>query len=81
MISITKNYKEPYDQFVEYKLEVFKDNNLIYTTSIEIIKQGITDEQRDTIAKLKLTMSLVHDGPIEIIEELSNLIPVYEEKK
>jgi hypothetical protein len=60
-------------------LEVYKDDNLIYNTSVDIGKHGITDEQRDRLAKLHLMKSLLHDGPIEIIEELSNLIPVYEE--
>ena len=77
MITITKNNKDALA--VEYKLEVFKDNNVIYNMSVDIGKHGITDEQRDKLAKLQLMKSLLHDGTIEIIEELSNLIPVYEE--
>ena len=77
MITITKNNKDTLA--VEYKLEVFKDNNVIYNMSVDIGKHGITDEQRDKLAKLQLMKSLLHDGTIEIIEELSNLIPVYEE--
>lgn len=79
MITITKNTKDALA--VEYKLEVFKDNNVIYNMSVDIGKHGITDEQRDRLAKLQLMKSLLHDGNIEIIEELSNLIPVYEETK
>lgn len=76
MISITK---KEIDDYTSYKLEVFKDDNVIYNVSVDIGKVGTTDEQRDNMAKLKLTMSLLHDGTIETLTELSNLIPVYEE--
>lgn len=79
MISITKNNKA--SLAVEYKLEVFKDNNLIYTTSVEIKKEGFTDELCDTLAKLQIMKTLLYKGQIEILEELGNLIPVYEEDK
>lgn len=77
MITISKNTKDPFA--VEYKLEVYKDDNRIYRMSVDIGKHGITDEECDRIAKLKLTQTLLNNGPIEIIGELSNLIPMYEE--
>ena len=81
MITISKNTKDPFA--VEYKLEVYKDDNLLYhmtvDMTVDIGKHGIKDEERDKIAKLKLVQTLLNKGPIEIIEELGNLIPVYEE--
>ena len=77
MITITKNIKD--DFMVEYKLEVYKDNILIYHSSVDISKHGITDEQRDKVARLQLMKTLLHDGYVEIFEELGNLIPLYEE--
>ena len=77
MITISKNTKDPFA--VEYKLEVYKDDNLLYHMTVDIGKHGIKDEERDKIAKLKLVQTLLNKGPIEIIEELGNLIPVYEE--
>ena len=78
MISITK--KEINDS-TTYKLELFKDNNVIYNVSVDIDKVGTTVELRDTLAKIQLMKTLLCEGPIETIEELGNLIPVYEENK
>lgn len=77
MICITKNTKDPFA--VEYKLEVYTDNNLLYNKSVDISKHGITDELRDKAAKIKLMQYLLKDNTIEMIEELSDLIPIYEE--
>lgn len=77
MITISKNTKDPFA--VEYKLEVYKDDNRIYRQCVDIGKHGIEDEERDRLAKLQLTQTLLNNGPIEIIEELGNLIPMYEE--
>lgn len=77
MICITKNNKDEFS--VEYKLEVYTDNRLLYNKSIDIDKHGITDEQRDRLAKLKLMQYLLRDNTVEMIEELSNLIPIYED--
>ena len=76
MICITKNNKDAFT--IEYKLEVYTDNRLLYNKTVDINKHGITDEQRDRAAKLKLLQYLLQDNPIEMIEEFSNLIPMYE---
>lgn len=76
MITITKNTKS---QDIEYKLEVIKDNNIIYDKTVSIGKQGIEDTQRDELAKLQLMRELLNDGYVEVIKELVDLIPVYEE--
>lgn len=77
MISITK---KEIDGSTTYKLELFKDDNVIYNVSVDIGKVGTTDELRDTLAKLQLMKSLLCEGPIETIEELGNLIPMYKEE-
>lgn len=77
MICITKNNKDAFS--VEYKLEVYTDNRLLYNKSIDIDYHGITDEQRDKLAKLKLMQYLLRDNTVEMIAELSDLIPIYED--
>ena len=62
MICITKNNKDEFS--VEYKLEVYTDNRLLYNKSIDIDKHGITDEQRDRLAKLKLMQYLLRDNTV-----------------
>lgn len=77
MINITK-YKNKEKSTVEYKLEITKENKLIFSTKFEIENDKNTDDKIcDRIAKLKLLNILMEDGCIEIFEELSNLIPVY----
>lgn len=77
MINITK-YKNKEKSTVEYKLEITKENKLIFSTKFEIENDKNTDDKIcDRIAKLKLLNILMEDGSIDIYEELSNLIPVY----
>lgn len=78
MICITKNNKDPFA--VEYKLEVYTDNRLLYNKSVDIDKNGIIKkEDIDRAARLQLLKYLLHDCDISTVEELGNLIPMYEE--
>ena len=80
MINITK-YKNKEKSTVEYKLEVYKENKIIFSTKFEIEKDKNTDDKiLDRLAKLKLLNILMEDGTIDIYEELCNLIPVFEPK-
>lgn len=80
MINITK-YKNKEKSTVEYKLEITKENKLIFSTKFEIENDKNTDDKIcDRIAKLKLLNILMEDGSINIYEELSNIIPVFEPK-
>lgn len=76
MINITK-YKNKEKSTVEYKMKVNKENKIIFSAKIEINKNENTDKMCDRLAKIKLLNMLLEDGCIEILEELSNLIPVY----
>lgn len=80
MINITK-YKNKEKSTVEYELEVTNENKIIFSTKVEFDKDKNTDDKIcDRIAKLKLLNTLMEDGTIDIYEELSNIIPVFEPK-
>lgn len=78
MINITK-YKNKEKSTVEYELEVTKENKIIFSTKFEIDK-NTDDKICDRIAKIKLLNILMEEGSIDIYEELSKLIPVYQPK-
>lgn len=81
MISITKK-RNVVELTVEYKLEVIKDNKLIYSASVSIGTEGMffqVEENRDKLAKRQLMNMLLDDISTEVADELYDLIPVYEE--
>lgn len=79
MINITK-YKNKEKSTVEYKMKVNKENKIIFSAKFEIDKNENTDKMCDRLAKIKLLNMLLEDGTIDIYEELSNIIPVFEPK-
>lgn len=79
MINITK-YKNKEKSTVEYKMKVNKENKIIFSAKIEINNNENTDKMCDRLAKIKLLNMLLEDGTIDIYEELSNIIPVFEPK-